>query len=89
MADMERVQQIMTELGDLARELDALARAADRAIVRRDVDSLCEISERMLQGHVRWAERYRTLLVAHGSVGRSTRTAPMPVGWGRPELSSL
>lgn len=89
MEDMQRVPQIMTELGDLAKELDVLARAADRTIVRRDIDNLCEISERMLQGHVRWAELYRTLLVAHGSAGRSTRTAPMPVGWGRPELSSL
>lgn len=88
MADMERVAQIMTELGDQARELDVLARAADRAIVRRDIDNLCEIFERMLQGPVRWAELYRTLLVFH--VGRSMNAVPqVPVGWGGPELSSL
>lgn len=88
MANVETVEQIMTELGDLSRELDVLARAADRAIVRRDVDSLCEVAEEMLQGHVAWAEKYRALLVTHA--GRSTRSAPVPVGWGwRPELSSL
>jgi hypothetical protein len=87
MTDLDRVEQIMIELGDISRDLDVLARAADRAIVRRDIDNLCEISERMLQGHVRWAEKYRTLLVAN--IGRSTRTGSVPVGWGGPELSSL
>jgi cation diffusion facilitator CzcD-associated flavoprotein CzcO len=87
MTNAERIAQIMAELGDMGRELDVLARAADRPIVRRDVDSLCETAERMLPAHVRWAELYRTLLVFH--VGRSTRTGPVPDGWGGPELSSL
>jgi hypothetical protein len=36
MQELKQVERIMTELGDLALELDALARAADRATVRRD-----------------------------------------------------
>jgi hypothetical protein len=84
MRELKQVEQIMTELGDLARELDVLARAAYRVTVRRDVDSLWEIAERMMQGHVRWAELYRTPLAANAGTGRST--SPGARGVGRPEL---
>jgi hypothetical protein len=80
MANEDRVAELMAKLGEEARVLDALARAADVAAHRQDVDALCDVAERMLQRHVRWAELYRTLLVAHA--GRGTRSAPVPVGLG-------
>jgi hypothetical protein len=58
-----RVVALAAGLGDLARELTQLSAAAGKASAAADVDALCEVSELMLQAHVRYAERYRTLLV--------------------------
>ncbi len=58
-----RVAALAADLGDRARELTLLTDAARKASGAADVDALCEVSELMLQAHVRYAERYRTLLV--------------------------
>jgi len=58
-----RAAGLVRELGALARELVRLDLMADRASARGDADALCDVAELMIDAHVKWAERYRTLLV--------------------------
>ena len=53
----------IAELGALASELTELSATVGKACAAGDIDALTELSERMLQVQVRYAERYRTMLV--------------------------
>ena len=59
----DRVAALLAELGQMASELTGLSQSARTASAGGDVGALCETAELMLQAHVLYAERYRTLLV--------------------------
>jgi hypothetical protein len=79
----ERVAALIAELGELASELSGLSISAEKASAAGDVEAISEACELMLAAHVRYAERYRTLLVVRL---REPRISTIPPG---PQLSSL
>lgn len=67
---------LLVELGELAAELSGLSTNAQKTATAGDIDALSDVCEEMLASHVRFAERYRTLLVVRVRPSRATRTVP-------------